>query len=275
MWDEGDTAEYRELSAAVLSSREPAEPILDGAGRLVIKADGSLERAVELLHAELQYRAQEEPEPCLGPLATLSGASQRLLLHCTEQTVEAALEAARASAKAGRAELLSGPESDAVRNLRQVEALALRTATEHRSRPEGSACAVEAFEVWRQHWGASSLVATAELVAASPANGSAPIANCGRLRRRIALMERGAVPIVALAQQARECGAVGLVIGDSASDACRSGFTQRCMPGSSKELGTGMARTDPESAWIGVSGMPVSLMRRRDWLHVLSHLPVH
>jgi hypothetical protein len=98
-----------------------------------------------------------------------------------------------------------------------------------------------AVEVWAAHWSPRKFKVTAEAVWANP-----PTASEGRLRNaalvshRLAVVERGGVPMVDKAAAVQAAGGLGVLIVD---DGRCEAFDQHCCPGADKSRG--------EGGWVG------------------------
>ncbi len=101
-----------------------------------------------------------------------------------------------------------------------------------------------------------------EVVEADPLDASAPLRNADAVAGRIALVERGAVPLRQKVQTAQRAGAVGVLIVDT-SHACDAKFDQSCCPGGDKGHGEGFAAQDKAELWANVK-IPSALVRHAD-----------
>ncbi|KAG5178196.1 hypothetical protein JKP88DRAFT_153086, partial [Tribonema minus] len=102
--------------------------------------------------------------------------------------------------------------------------------------------------VWAGHFSPRTHLVTAELIPADPPDAAAPeLRNASFVRGRIALVTRGAVPLVHKVMAAQRARALAVVIADDGSCTHAGGFSQFCMPGSSPP--DGWAREDSEGPW--------------------------
>lgn len=121
----------------------------------------------------------------------------------------------------------------------------------------------ERYEIWAAHHSPRAFkLENVEVVEAEPLDASTPLRNGAAVSGRVALVERGAVPLRQKVQNAQRAGAVGVLIVDT-SRACDTNFDQSCCPGGDKANGEGFAAQDKPSLWETIK-IPSALMRHED-----------
>jgi len=127
------------------------------------------------------------------------------------------------------------------------------------------------FEVWDSHWSPKLFLVHGQAVWTDPpladkhVVASVPFTDSrhshdSHMAGKIAVVQRGHVPIVKKAMYAQRAGAIAVIVLDDGQ--CEA-FDQRCMPGSDKKHGERFASEDVPGTWKKIK-VPVVLMHGRD-----------
>lgn len=127
------------------------------------------------------------------------------------------------------------------------------------------------LDVWIGHHSPRKFDVRSEIVRAIPMDASKNFINSDALRDRIAILERGKVPLHTLVLRAMEAGAVGAIIIDDKKDRCNTKFDQKCVIGSSKYQNEGFAAGDKADTWSELD-IPAVLTKRSDSKRLLDLL---
>jgi hypothetical protein len=114
------------------------------------------------------------------------------------------------------------------------------------------------MELWTGHWSPRRFHVTAEMIVTDPPLAeTTPLNNARAVRGRIALVERGGIPLVEKVLRVQAAGGIGVIIdaGECAS------FTQLCSPGADKYNGDGFGKLDNPMPWQRVKIPVVMLLR--------------
>lgn len=114
---------------------------------------------------------------------------------------------------------------------------------------KGSSNSELSFDVWSSHFSPRSFHVSSEVVRADPLDASTPLRNAERVKDRVVLVARGAVPFVFKVHYAQQAGALGIIIAD-VNDTCQGRFDQQCVPGADKSRGEGFAALDQHEFWL-------------------------
>jgi len=113
-------------------------------------------------------------------------------------------------------------------------------------------------EVWSSHYSPKLYKVIAETAFAEPYLLQSVLANPSDIFGKIAVVQRGLVPIVYKVQLLQTAGAVGVIVAD---DGRCAAYDQACAPGATKADGELWACHDMQDPWLTVK-IPVVLIRR-------------
>ena len=122
---------------------------------------------------------------------------------------------------------------------------------------------------WSSYWSPRGFKASGELadvVFAEPPGSSSSaiqVSNREEVEHRIAVVQRGGVPIVRLALAAQAAGAIAVVVVDS-SGRCNGHFDQYCVLGADKTRGEFWAQVDLPRPWLDLR-IPTVLVQKEEW----------
>jgi hypothetical protein len=113
-------------------------------------------------------------------------------------------------------------------------------------------------DVWTSHYSPRLFKVIAETAVANPYLLQTKLENPEEIYGKIAVVQRGVVPIVYKVHLLQAAGAVGVIVAD---DGRCTVYDQACAPGATKSEGEYWARQDVKEPWLSIR-IPVVLIRR-------------
>jgi hypothetical protein len=206
--------------------------------------------------SQLKRALNELPQPCFGPVVTVSDIRELLVTSVSRLPPGARVDGPDFAPTTVAGDLASAAGADAGAASRNASTVAVRAW----------ACAHSP----RTHDVRAELVAAS---AAAPHDALGVPANAHAFAGRVVLWQRGGgLALVDKARCAAAHGAAALVVYDDAAGRCANAtFTQRCMPGSDRSLGQGWAVSDPPAAWREVAALSAASAGASMSILLISH----